>query len=287
MTNIKNQIFSKPITELVKERISIRAYEPKPLEDSIKKNLISYLENLNGPFNTSPRYKLIDSKNALNSDIKLGTYGMIRGASSYVAAAIKKEDMYLEELGYELEKFILYAASLGLGTCWLGGTFKKGEFAKAIELKDEESLPIVTPVGYPGSGRNLLASIVRTVAGSKNRKRWEELFFNSNFDKKLTSNEAGVYSEALESIRLAPSASNKQPWRIVKENDSFHFYLAHTKGYGKGLEFDVQKIDIGIAMCHFDLTLKEAGIEGSWQKLTANLPISYENTEYIISWIKM
>ena len=47
-----------------------------------------------------------------------------------------------------MESLILYATSLGLGTCWIGGTFKKGQFAKAIDLKGDEILPIVLPIGY-------------------------------------------------------------------------------------------------------------------------------------------
>ena len=279
-------IFKKTITEIIKERISIRSYEDRPLEENLKVELTTYIENLEGPFNAKARYKLLDIKASEDNNIKLGTYGMIRGASSFIAVATQQGEMGLEELGYELEKFILYATSLGLGTCWLGGTFKKGEFSKAIEVKAEEILPIVTPIGYPSTKTNILASLVRTVAGSKNRKSWKELYYDGSFDKNLTEEGAGIYKSALEMVRLAPSASNKQPWRIVKEKDSFHFYLCHTKGYAKALGFDMQKIDMGIAMCHFDLTLREAGIQGSFQKCEVNSENTGELNEYITSWKK-
>lgn len=286
MENIQNQIYNKPITEVIKERISVRSYETKAIGTDIEKELSDYLISLNGPFGAKIRYKLLDTKTATDSNIKLGTYGMIRGATSFVAAAINKEGMALEELGYELEKFILYATSLGLGTCWLGGTFKKGEFAKALELKEGELLPIVTPIGYPGRNKSILDSLVRMTAGSKHRKPWEEIFFEGSFDKKLTQSEAGIYAKALEMLRLAPSASNKQPWRIVKDNDKFHFYICHAKGYSSTLGFDMQRIDMGIGMCHFDLTLKETQIEGSFIKNDPNIKLPDENTEYIISWVK-
>ena len=87
-------------------------------------------------------------------------------------------------------------------------------------------------------------------------------------------------------VRLAPSASNKQPWRIVKDGEKFHFYLYHAKGFAKTVGFDMQKIDMGIAMCHFDLTLREEGIQGSFQKCKPSIENTEELNEYIISWIK-
>ena len=68
--------------------------------------------------------------------------------------------LYLIALGYSLEKVILYCTSLGLGTVWLGGTFNKGNFAKAVNLKENEILPIVSPVGYEGGKKSLFAKVV-------------------------------------------------------------------------------------------------------------------------------
>ena len=286
MKKSENYIFNRSINEVIKERLSIRSYKYIPIEENLKTNIMDYLENLEGPFNAKVRYKLIDIKTSEDNNIKLGTYGMIKGATFFIAAATKQGEMSLEELGYELEKFILYATSLGLGTCWLGGTFKKEKFAKAMELNEDEILPIVTPIGYPSTKTNILASLVRIVTGSKNRKSWQELYFDGSFNKNLTEVEAGVYKLAIEMVRLAPSASNKQPWRIVKDKDRFHFYLCHAKGFANALDFDMQKIDMGIAMCHFDLTLREAGIQGSFQKCEPIIENTWKLNEYIISWVK-
>ena len=64
-------------------------------------------------------------------------------------------------------------------------------------------------------------------------------------------------------VRLAPSAGNKQPWRILKEKDNniFHFYWV----IGKNINYNkLHKIDMGIAVCHFDLMVKELGLKGNW-----------------------
>jgi hypothetical protein len=43
-------------------------------------------------------------------------------------------------------------------------------------------------------------------------------------------------------------------------------------------------IDIGIAICHFDLTAKELELGGEWKVLEPNLQ-SPKNLKYVISWI--
>jgi hypothetical protein len=90
----------------------------------------------------------------------------------------------------------------------------------------------------------------------------------------------------LEMIRLAPSASNKQPWRIIKTGDTFHFYLKRTPGYGKiSKGVDLQLIDMGIAMSHFELSCQELGMKGHWVNLDPGISSS-EIVDYCISWEK-
>ena len=73
-----------------------------------------------------------------------------------------------------------------------------------------------------------------------------KLFYNQDFSNPLNHSE-----DCLDAVRWAPSAANRQPWRIVKDDNDYHFFLEHTKGYSSGVEWDVQKIDMGIAICHF------------------------------------
>lgn len=285
MREKQDQIFSRPICDIIRQRTSVRTYISKSIAKEMEEELITFIDNLRGPFSRKVRFKLINSKTiSTNSNIKLGTYGVIKGASLFVAAAVEKGDRAMEELGYEFEKFILYATSLGLGTCWLGGTFKKGEFAKAIALAEEELLPIVTPIGYASEKSSFVDSVLKFASGSKNRKSWKELFYNESFNNPLSKECAGDYFMPLEMLRLAPSASNKQPWRIIKDGNKFRFYLSPTKGYGRALGFDIQRIDMGIAMCHFELTAKELGLSGDWIVEELETKSHMNNEEYIVTW---
>ncbi|GAA0084113.1 nitroreductase family protein [Clostridium sp. CTA-7] len=265
-------IFNKPITEIIKSRYSVRNYSDKPLSDKIIKDLEDYISKLDNPFKINIRISLI-KKDSFKNEIKLGTYGVIKGANYYLVAACEEKDFALEALGYTLEKVILYCTSLGLGTVWLGGTFSRGDFAKAINLKDNEILPIVSPVGYEGGKKSLLASLIGN--NKNNRKKYLELFFNESFNIPLSIENAKEYGEALEMVRLAPSAVNKQPWRIIKVNKDIHVY---TNG-----KVDMNRIDIGIALCHFDLYTKEKEINGEFKFMNVNIQSKYE---YVISWIR-
>jgi nitroreductase len=91
-------------------------------------------------------------------------------------------------------------------------------------------------------------------------------------------------------VRLAPSASNKQPWRVVQQEGRFHFFLQRTKNYPSPVFnqilklSDLQRIDIGIAMSHFQLSLTAVGLMGKWIFSDPELPHHDPGNEYIITW---
>ncbi len=287
MKREQDQHFNRPMMEVVKSRYSVRTYRPEKLSEEMKNQLRKYGKGIKGPFEPKVRLELIDSFEILEkTDGKIGTYGVIKGAQDYIAAIVEGGEKNLEQLGYVLEKFILYAASIELGTCWMGGTFKKSEFAKLVALQEDEILPIVTPVGHSGVKKSVVESFMRFAVGSNHRKPWKELFFNESFSNPLEEKGEKEYLHALEAVRLAPSASNKQPWRILKKGEVYHFYLKPNKGYGEGF-FEIQRIDMGIAMCHFEMMLQELGIKGIWRVEKPQEEISgVENLVYTASWME-
>lgn len=281
------QYFDMTIVDVIKSRHSVRTYKPESLSKEIKEKLTDYAKNIKGPFEANIRLELIDDIDiAERAGGKIGTYGVIKGARAYAAGIMEKGEYCEEQLGYSLEKLILYAASMGLGTCWLGGTFKRSEFAKLVNPTENELIPIVTPIGYPEKRRSILESLMRAGVGSDKRKPWSELFSDGSFDKPLSESAAGRYADVLEMLRLAPSASNKQPWRVLKDGNTYQLYLKPTKGYGSALNYNIQKIDMGIAMCHFEMTAVEAGIEGEWKINKPSGAVDTNEAEYIVSWVE-
>lgn len=267
---------------LIGERRSVRGFNGEALSSSQKELIKQALSTGRNPFKSAHRFEFVSTQLGKEGE-KLGTYGIIRGASDYLVSAMTLGPEHLEALGFDIEYAVLEAEALGLGSCWLGGTFNKGQFAKAMALKENEILPIVLPVGKPANKDGFMGRLIRSVAGSNDRKPFEQLFFDGDFTKGLTELEAGQALEALEAVRRAPSASNKQPWRIIKQDGRFDFYLEPTKGYSDRLGYDIQRVDLGIAVCHFDVVMMSKGVNGSWQKKDDLSPKNGEAI-YVISW---
>ena len=168
------------VKKTVKERYSVRTYAKTPVEDELKEKILKYADTLQNPFGPKIRFRFIE-KNLSENGEKLGTYGFIKGADLFIGATVPKVKCAQEALGYDFEKLILYITSLGLGTCWLGGTFNKTAFAEEIKVKENELFPIITPVGYPAKKLRYTEKIFRRSLNADNRTEWDELFFFKNF----------------------------------------------------------------------------------------------------------
>lgn len=271
--------------EAVKHRVSHRTFEGRPLASNVRGEIELALQHPPpAPFGVRVRLALVDTT-AGDRPVRMGTYGIIRGATSFLVGAVQKGEHAEEDFGFVMEWAILRATSLGLGTCWLGGTLRRGEFAAAMGLEPGEFIPAATPVGYAAERRALVDSVTRLGARSATRKPWETLFFRGDFGTPLTRDDAGAYATVLELVRQAPSASNRQPWRIVMDRDgqAFHLFLQRTAGYGyPGV--DLQRIDMGIAMCHFQLSAHELGLGGTWRGPGIDVGTLPSRTAYVVSW---
>ena len=274
------------ITEIIKKRSSCRTYSERSIEDKVLQEFLAIVNDIHkGPFGNQPNFRLIHLTSfTIQEAKKLGTYGIIKNARLFIVGTIKNGHLAMEDYGYCKEEIILKATALGLGTCWLGGTFQSSNFAQAVDLQKDELLPTITPIGYPAGEKSFTERIMRRVAGSDNRKPWSDIFFTGNFSTLLTQKQAGIYAEAMENVRLAPSASNKQPWRILydAQQNIFHFFIARSFGYKLIGIVSLQDIDLGIAMSHFALTLQELGIKGKW-RVDSTAP-KEKSLDYIASW---
>jgi nitroreductase len=283
---------NQSVADSIAQRYSCRAYLDEPISEEHRRLMMNFLEsNRVGPLGTRARFELIAAEEGDQKSLKgLGTYGFIKNPAGFIVGALEQEPNYLEDYGYLMEHAVLFATDLGLGTCWLGGSFTKSSFAKRISATGSETVPAVVSIGYGAAGNNI-RNRVRIQAGAQRRLPGEQLFFDKTFTVPLDRKETNAYTQVLDLVRRAPSASNKQPWRIIRCGNAWHFYLHRTKDYGKGtLLFkllrlaDLQRVDMGTAMCHFELSALELGLRGSWIIDEPKL-IRSEGTEYTVSWI--
>ena len=111
-----------PAEQTIKERRSVRTYQEKSVSAEDKEKLMAYAASLSNPFGVHVSFHLLETKDASNSQ-KLGTYGVIKGTKVFIGVTVPAGEFALEAVGYDFEKLILYATHLGIGTCWLAGTF--------------------------------------------------------------------------------------------------------------------------------------------------------------------
>ena len=277
--------------EAIQTRYSCRTYQETPIESSVQRQLTDFMEaHAVGPMGTHVRLLLIAATDEDRQALKgLSTYGFIKNATGFILGAIPTGKLNQEDFGYVMEHAILYATSLGLGTCWLGGTFAKSRFAAKLALREGELLPAVIATGYCAAKRRILESLIRQQANADHRLAWGNLFFDGAFDVPLDRDTAGLFATVLEMVRIGPSASNKQPWRIVKAGTSWHLFLQRTPGYAKRNAMlldiaDMQRIDMGIGMCHFALAAEELGLHGTWVVHEPDIAKPDALTAYIASW---
>lgn len=264
------------IDALVRGRRSVRTFDEKPVSPQDMEKLQAFMAQISNPYGLPVEFRLLDGKQQkLSCPVVVGT-------DLYVGAKMKKAPRLNEAFGYSFELLVLYAQSLGIGTVWVGGTMDRAAFESAMELAADEVMPCTSPLGYPAKKMSLRETMMRKGVKADERMAFGEVFFDGFFDAPLTQERAGKLCHALEMVRLAPSAVNKQPWRVVLTDKAAHFYLKRSRGFNGG-DIDMQKIDVGIAMCHFDLAAREAGFTPSFAQADPGIAVR-DGEEYIASY---
>jgi len=281
--------FEKSIIKTLNKRVSKRAYKSLEIESSKLRKIKQILKKkFTGPFGGKSRFELIDcGTNDPLEKRRLGTYGFIRGAHYFIIGILEQKEKNIVDFGYCFEKIILKMTELGLGTVWLGSTYRYSKFEDCTNLKESEYIAAISPVGYSLDKPKTYEKLISWGIGARKRKPWSNLFYIGDFSTPLTENMAGKYTTALEMVRIGPSARNAEPWRVVKEKKSniFHFYLQLIRKLSSDNLPPMKQMDLGIALSHFELTAKEQKISGKWVKKNPNIDTIRKNLHYIASWI--
>ena len=243
------------LLEIIKSRRSVRTFDGNPLRQDEKNRLEEYISGISNPFGIPVDFVLLDAEeHGLSSPV-------IAGEKLYVAGKVKKVPYSDVAFGYSFEQLVLYAWSLGIGTTWIGGTMKREFFEKAARKKDGEIMPCVSPLGYPAKKKSVRETLMRKGVGADDRMAAEQLFFEGAWGRPVSDKEKESMGELVEMVRWAPSAVNKQPWRVITADGQYHFYEKKDKGYVNVSTGDLQKIDVGIALCHFVMGMEEINVK--------------------------
>jgi len=191
----------------------------------------------------------------------VGSYGKVKGAPAFIAFIGNMNGASVqEEVGYTGEGVILEATALGLNTCWVAGFFRPESVASLVEIKSNERVLAVTPVGYAKRFESLEEKLMTGFGHTHRRLAVSKLISRLGHDELPE-----WISLSIQAARYAPSAVNRQPWGFHVEDGSITVYVRTG-----GLEYNVSKrLDCGIAMLHIEVAAMNCGVRGEWQLLQA------------------
>jgi nitroreductase len=248
------------ILAAIRQRVSVRSYADRPVEAPL-------LERLLAPSGTADHLTSLPPRIALVSGVAqtqrvlttmIGAYGLVQNPPHLLAGMLPEEsDLARLDLGYVLERVVLEATGLGLGTCWVTGSYDAQRAGDAVGLAPGEVAAAVCALGYPTEDRwgRFHSHTVRWLAGGHRRKPLTEIVFSGRWGEPWSPEDADpALVAALEHARLAPSAVNRQPWRFVVGPD--HVTLALVRP---------APIDGGIVMAHLGLACAALARRGRWE----------------------
>ena len=188
----------------IKKRRSRRHFDPhRSIESDILAKLDTFCQQFR-PFPHARAYLVSEPAKDIFKGI-VGDYGKISGAPAFIAfIGDMRAPSVQEEVGYTGEGIILEATALGLNTCWVAGFFRPESVASLVEIKNNERVLAVTPVGY-ARGFESLAERLMTGFGLTHRR----LPLSKLVSGWPVDNLPEWTKVSLEAARLAPSAVNR------------------------------------------------------------------------------
>ncbi len=295
MTTENSSFYSdEELFHAMQVRKSTRTYNGVELKPEHLRLIQNYLKDetqMKGPFGDTFR---IEFMNDVDIDEQIATYGYIKEFNAVLMAISTPEPSALFEMAYVLHGLVLQLTEAGVQTVWLGGAFNHKDAINISDMNENEIIAAVIPMGYESSKKRLLFDyIAPVILGAKHRKRVDDVYFSNDFQTPFTDNSSKYY-EALDVARRAPSAKNKQSWRVVvdEENKSLHLYaffsLRDEVGTGrKQYACPPEYLDLGAYFRTLELALIHKGLEGKViiQNLSIEIPQELD-IEYIASWIQ-
>lgn len=229
--------------ELLRKRSSIRTYSSEPLAEEIINKLKAEATFIN-THEFGLKFQLFfNDDSPFNSFFK--SYGTFVNPRNYLAAVVDEgvADIW-EKAGYFAEQFVIKAVSLGLGTCFVGGTYD----AQSVnaQLRAGEKILFLVLFGQPIKINRLKE---RLLVNFVHRKKMNPSdFFTPKEEFKQALEEFQELGTGMEGIACAPSALNKRPVRVfIKCIEGRNMICAKVdEGNKKNL------IDLGIAKFNFN-----------------------------------
>ncbi len=204
--------------EAIEQRHSVRQYLEKPIEAELAGKLQDEIEAINRESGLHIQM-FLNEPEAFQANKP--SYGQFSGCRNYFAMVGKKG--MDEEVGYYGQRLVLFAQQLGLNTCWVAMTYKKGKVTP--QIGSGEKLYIVIALGY-GKTQGVphkLKDVSEVSDQTEDAPEW--------------------YRRGIRAALLAPTAVNQQKFKFTRNGDKVSVKA--------GLGF-YTKIDLGIVKYNFE-----------------------------------
>ncbi len=245
MVKIKEKLYNE-----IFKRKSVRKYKPESLDE---KTLIDISNFINNEAKALYRNINIESKIVSKSEIKSL---LPINAPHYILLFSETKEGYLNNAGFILQQLDLYFSANRLGSCWFGLS------KPAREVREKSNLNYVITLAFGKTDKKLH----RQNLAEFKRKDITDIRDKKGKDK------------LLEAARLAPSATNGQPWFFKVFEDKIDVYRQQPN-FIKAIFYDkMNKIDMGIAICHIWLAANHFN-------KTIEFDLSEENVESLKEYI--
>ena len=214
------------IATMIPRRRSVRAYRAERIDNAVLADLLRYMAGL---------VPLIPGVKVEGRIIPTdhGNFLQKWKTPHFIAIFSDGSDDGLLNVGFMYQQLDLYAQSLGLGTCWVG----LGSLTDKEPVPEGMKLAVMMAIGIPDD-------VPERTAADFRRKPMQEISDRPD--------------DRLEALRLAPSATNSQPWFVTHEGDTLHLYREELGLIKQRTHGRMNKIDMGIGLCHLYVTNRDS-----------------------------
>lgn len=239
----------RKLAEYTARRKSVRRYLPDVFDEEVSNRLKEAFSEIQQDFGP------------LDLTLDIMTRRQVSGlfmveAPQYMEFQIKEGESRIKS-AMMIEFLELWCSMQGWGACWLGKVeprHKKEGYEHLATMAF--GLPAVP------SYRLTIAEFLRKPA--------------SGIGKAPTGN------NLLDTLRLAPSASNGQPWWLVVTSDRIDLYMTHN-GITDLIPRKTKTLDIGIMMAYIYCVMSSRNLTGEFKEMTDAAEL--ERKEYQISFV--
>ncbi|MDF2557912.1 MAG: Nitroreductase family protein [Bacillales bacterium] len=240
------------LVKAIDNRISRRTYIDNPVDSKKIEKLFSLVDKYNQEGKLQMEL-IVEGGDAFSKLSR--SYGFFKNVHTILAMKGKTNDSYVcEKLGFYGELLVLEATLLGLGTCWVGGSFDRK--SQVFHVEKDEILPYVITVGECLDEKSFREKLIHGLSHQRSTKVEDLIVASGNINKLPIE-----FIEAMKAVHKAPSAMNSQPVRFEYTNGEVY---AHHKNPSVK-----DSVDLGIAKAHFIVKAGgsfEWGNGGKWLK---------------------